>query len=180
MADPKPTQVKRAVVALLSSIAGDGGETYWYTPDRVYRFNTYNDPRLVDASVAKKQGGPAVIYGVSSSAGDGGAGVREGATSQVGVTLALVILALHSVDASIAPEDQDEIADRMERDITKALLSNVTLANLLTPSSGALVFNVTDEQGIRSEAFDALPAGKWIVRELRTNVVVGDIPLSDL
>lgn len=155
MAEARAYQVKAAIVAKLAAIVADGGATYWITPNVVTRAHRWTD-RLLDTMA----GTPATVYAVRSDRSV----YRETGPAQMSMTFEVFVLLLQKADEMADEAARDLIADRMERDVVKALMADFTLAGV--------AFNVMDPaEGIQAESFDV--AG-WIARELRMSVQVGN------
>jgi hypothetical protein len=143
-------QIAEALKARLASIVGDNGATYWYTPDRVVRVQSY-DRALADTSLG-------MIYAIVA----GEEQHREEATQVIAAEAEFIVLMLRPTQAADdAPFGVDESTkareqDRMVRDFLKALWSDVTL--------GGLANNVVDGSLIVDRAVDV---DGWAVVEAR-------------
>jgi hypothetical protein len=152
-------QILSAIRTRLAALATDGGTACWYTPHRVYRTRTWPDGML-DRAVAPNETTPAVIYGVR---GEQKRFREDGTGGQcVGDLEVFILVARADVSPTETAENEatptaDTIANRLERDVLRSLLSEPTL--------GGLVRNVIGEEGMESEPY--YEAG-WIARELRT------------
>lgn len=124
MAESIHYQIAEALKARLAAITGDLGATYWYTPDRVVRVQTY-DRLVADPTVG-------MVYALRA----GEERHREEATQVVGAEAEFFCLMLRPTEAADdAPFGADESTkareqDRMVRDFLKALWGDVTLGGL--------------------------------------------------
>jgi hypothetical protein len=161
MAESKPEQIKARLAEVLRAIVGDGGTTYWQTPSAVYRcWGRWSDEML-----QKSLATPAVIYAVRSGTHRTLEYTTGGGTR--GELEVFILLARADQAPNVAPAKEtapirDTLAERMERDVVKALLTDV---NLRGTSSQGLVDNVMGADGITSQDIPDVEGG-WIVREL--------------
>jgi hypothetical protein len=131
MAESKHHQIAEALKARFEAISGDGGATYWYTPDRVARCTVW-DRLLADPTAG------AVLYGIRAgrethreeSTGDAVSGGGLAAEAEFFV---LMLRQTNAVDENPLGPDSGVKAreqDRMVRDFLRALWLDVTLGGL--------------------------------------------------
>lgn len=142
MAESIHHQIAEALKTRLSAIVGDGGTTYWYTPDRVVRVQSY-DRLIADPTVGMVY---AIRAGEERHREEGTGGPTTG--GQVGAEAEFFVLMLRPSDASDdnpfgADESTKPIEQgRMVRDFLRALWLDVTLGGLaLNISDGSLMID---------------------------------------
>lgn len=152
MAESLHEQISAALKVRLESIEEDGGETYWYTPDRVYRTLEFMAADLDDS-----------LDYLLFLRPDNDL-IREGQTSRVeGEAPFTVWIAKKDARAGKSPltEEQDEqpiaatVIGRCVADVRAALLSDVTL----TSDNVAVAWNVMKGS---SDADYSQPVDGWL------------------
>lgn len=127
MAESLHEQISAALQARLKTIESDGGDTYWYTPDAVYRVLEFTGADLDDSRDLTLFLRPDEDT------------ITEGATTRVeGIAPFTVLIAHRDLRASKSPgvEESDEaptgatIIGRCVADVRAALISEVTLGGL--------------------------------------------------
>lgn len=131
MAESIHYQVLEAIQSRLAAIAGDGGSTYWYTPDKTVRCTVY-DRLLADPSAGDQ------IYAVRA----GEERHQEETAQSVAAEAEVFVLMLRrtaEVDESPFGPDGGLKAreqDRMAQDILRKLWSDPTLGGLVNNVAG--------------------------------------------
>lgn len=160
MAEPALETILEQIQTVLQALVADGGATAWYSPAKVYIVRTWNDSRLWDSSIE----GP--VYGIrrgdrnhmEDATGDSVSGGVMKAEVDVHV---LVSLRYSPAGADDVPSEA-LVAERMQRDILRALM--------MDPQLAGLVSNVAMEgTGVDDQIIDDAPDG-WVCAELAFRV----------
>lgn len=142
MAESLARQIVDAVVSRLGTIVADGGETYWYAPDRVFEWEA-----LTQECLNLSVGNPATIYVVSP--GD----PEESTPATIGgrylSVLPLDVSMVRWIGEQSDPfgsylEPRGLVQDRMLRDVERRLVERVTTGSrdLVLGVTGALDLQV--------------------------------------
>ena len=133
MAEPRPEQIAAAIRTKLEEISGDGGATYWYTPDRVIRSHAVTD-RLLDGSLQ-------TLYVVTPDRKDENRRTNGGPGCIVRGIAFLTLTLLHRFTPPtenalvVTPADEPirwTIQERMEGDVRKKLREDPKLGGIST------------------------------------------------
>lgn len=125
MAEPRAEQIVAALVERFRGIEGDGGTTFWYTPEHVQRVDDFATPYLTPPGST-----PATVYLVRK--GDGQPELRTTGTNRKRLEVWVLMAQRRDPSESAAPSKisgdlPSTVQERLLADLTKRVQQDINL-----------------------------------------------------
>lgn len=148
MAEPVHEQIAAAIRTRLLTIVGDGGTTYWYTPDAVVRCLEW----LSSYDVSKEH-----MLFIRPEPDN----VSEGTTGTVNGSAPFSVLIVRKDErASRHPFDEEQSDDPIAATVISRAVADVRAALLSDPTLGGVAWNVAD--GTIDADYSYQIGGAWL------------------